>query len=163
MKIRKWVIRIAVIAVFIAIGALMMVIGRGHTVYFDNKSVEYEGVEYDAFHKVDVSVKGERVARLYEKERGSTTTIGQKFKMDLVVTADAESGEAGYSISLTLPYSIDGVIINLPALLSGLPEEAWLSEFIPAPSAEDEDVEEINTDEFSVEDFSETGSEDMAE
>ena len=27
---------------------------------------------------------------------------------------------------------MDGIVINLPALLAGLPEEAWYSEFVPA-------------------------------
>ena len=40
-------------------------------------------------------------------------------------------------IELTLPYNMDGIIINLPAYLAGLPEEAWLSEFIPAPEPEE--------------------------
>ena len=31
---------------------------------------------------------------------------------------------------------MDGIIINLPAILAGLPEEAWLSEFIPAVKEE---------------------------
>ncbi len=152
MKTRRWVIRIAAIVVLIGIGAVMMVIGRGHTVYFDNKSVDYNGASYDDLHKVEVIVNGERAAKLYENERGSAVWIGQNLKMDLVVTADKGSEEAGYSIGLTLPYNMDGVIINIPAILNGLPQEAWLSEFIPAPDTEEE-IEEINTDEFAIGDF----------
>jgi len=37
-----------------------------------------------------------------------------------------------------LPYSMDGIIINLPAYLAGLPEEAYLTEFIPAPEESEE-------------------------
>lgn len=159
MKTRRWIIRIAAIIILIAIAAAMMVIGRGHTIYFDNKSLDYNGTTYSDLHKIEVIVKGERVAKLYERERGSSTWIGQNFKMDLVVTADDNSKEEGYSISLTLPYNMDGIIINIPALLSGLPQDAWMSEFIPDPSEEEEDVEEINTDEFAVDDFGDSGME----
>ncbi len=159
MKTRRWVIRIAAIIILIVIAAVMMVIGRGHTIYFDNKSLDYNGTTYSDLHKIEVILKGEQVAKLYERERGSSTWIGQNFKMDLVVTADDNSEEEGYSISLSLPYNMDGIIINIPALLNGLPQDAWMSEFIPDPSEEEEDAEEINTDEFAVEDFGDSGME----
>lgn len=158
MKIRRWIIRIAVVVILAAVCAVMMIIGRGHTIYFDNKSLDYNGVSYDDLYKVEVVVKGERAAKLYERERGSTTWTGQDFTMDLVVKEDEDSDEAGYSIALTLPYDMDGIILNIPAILNGLPQEAWLSEFIPEPDTE-EDVEEINTDEFSMDEFSEEGAE----
>ena len=44
---RTLVIRIAAVAVLIALGFWMSVIGRGHTVYLDNKKLEYGGQTYD--------------------------------------------------------------------------------------------------------------------
>ncbi len=153
MKGRKWIIRLAALLVVIGIGAVMMVIGRGHTLYFDNKSLDYGGTHYDAFHKVEVSVKGAEDSKLYERERGSATWIGQNFEMNLLVTAEKKGEEIPYQVNLTLPYSIDGIIINLPALMAGLPQEAWLEEFIPTPSAADEegtDVDDLTGDEFGT-------------
>ena len=41
-----------------------------------------------------------------------------------------------------MPYNMDGIIINLPALLGGQPSAAYLSEFISTdPVEEEEDVE----------------------
>lgn len=156
MKLRNWIVRAAFVAVLVGICAVMMVIGRGHTIYFDNMSVDYNGQSTAAFHKVEVTVKGERAAKLYAKERGSAVWIGQDFTMDLLVTAEKGGEQIPYNIALTLPYNIDGVIINIPALMAGLPQEAWLSEFVPAPVAEEE-PEEIVTDEFSTEGASELG------
>ena len=66
--------------VLVAIGAAMMVIGRGHTVYFDNKSLEYEGQTYESPYKIEIYLdnngQGEAVAKLYDKERGQATQIG---------------------------------------------------------------------------------------
>ena len=42
MKKRTLFFRIGAIVILLAIAAVMMVIGRGHTVYFDNKKLEYE-------------------------------------------------------------------------------------------------------------------------
>ena len=70
MKKRTLFFRIGAIVILLAIAAVMMVIGRGHTVYFDNKKLEYNGETYDTPYKVCVYVNDERVAKLYDKERG---------------------------------------------------------------------------------------------
>ena len=148
MKGKTLIIRLAVLAVAAALAAVMMVIGRGHTLYFDNKTIEdYQGQEYKAFERVVVTVKGEEVAKLGKRERGMATWIGQDFKMVLEIRMTVEAIEKKgdepriEEISIQLPYGVDGVVINLPAYLAGLPEDAWFSEFVPMveeePSEED--------------------------
>ena len=141
-NVRTLLIRLAVVALCIALGATMLVIGRGHTLYFDNKTLEdYEGQTYSAYHKVVVTVKGEEVAKLGKRERGMATWIGQSFKMTLEITEKKGDEPRIEEISIQLPYGVDGVVINLPAYLAGLPEDAWFSEFVPMveeePSEED--------------------------
>lgn len=143
MKLRRILIPAAVVLLCVALGAIMMVIGRGHTVYLDNKTLEYNGTEYKAFHHVDVSVKGaEKLIKLDARDRGSAIWLGQNFHMNLTIT-DQKGDQPRYlSVDLKLPYGMDGPIINLPALLNGLPQEAWLDEFIPAPpSPEPDDID----------------------
>ena len=36
-------IRVLALVLVLALAGAMMIIGRGHTVYFDNKTIEYEG------------------------------------------------------------------------------------------------------------------------
>ena len=79
MKKRTLFFRIGAIVILLAIAAVMMVIGRGHTVYFDNKKLEYNGETYDTPYKVCVYVGDERVAKLYDKERGMATWIASDF------------------------------------------------------------------------------------
>ncbi len=146
---RRLLVRLVALLVVIGIAACMMVIGRGHTVYFDNKSLEWEGTTYETPYKVVVFVNGEQAAKLYDKERGMATWIGQDFKMDLEVTEVKKGEEVTTSYSLKLPYNMDGIVINLPAYMAGLPEEAYLSEFIPLTTEEDaEEVPEV--DEFGM-------------
>lgn len=146
---RAFLFRAGALALLLAIAALMMIIGRGHTIYIDNKSLEYEGKSYQGPYKAVVFVNDEQVAKLYDKERGMTTYIGQNFKMTLEVTQEKGGEEITTAYSLKLPYSIDGIVINLPAFLAGLPEEAYLSVFIPA--VPEESAEETPVlDEFAI-------------
>ena len=93
MKKRTLFFRLGAIAILLAIAAVMMVIGRGHTVYFDNKKLEVNGETYDTPYKVCVYVGDERVAKLYDKERGMATWIGQNFEMTLEITQEKGGDE----------------------------------------------------------------------
>ncbi len=138
-KVKKLLFRVGALVIVLAVAAVMMVIGRGHTVYLDNKTLEYNGTEYKAFYKVEVSTKEmDKTAKLMARDRGMSTWIGQDFHMDLVVTEKEGDSPKSLSIDLKLPYGMDNPIINLPALLAEPTEEdIWLDEFIPTPSTED--------------------------
>ena len=153
MKEKKWLARLAVLIVILGVAALMFVIGRGHTVYFDNKTAEYEGTEYTAFQKVEVYVNGERVAKLSKRDRGMATWIGQHFKMELEVTRNKGDEPERIPVAIELPYSLDGILVNLPELVAGLPQDVWQSEFVIAPPAADEDDELPSEDDMGLMDF----------
>ncbi len=147
---RKWMFRLGTVLVLIAIAACMMIIGRGHTVYFDNKKLDYEGQTYDTYRRINVIVNGEQVAKLSAKDRGMATFMGQSFSFDLEITKEKGDDPVTNTYSIKVPYGRDGTVLNLPGLLAGLPEEAYTSEFVPAepePSAEDE---EIVTEDFGI-------------
>ena len=149
---KQWIARILTVAVLLGIAAVMLVIGRGHTVYFDNKTAEYNGTEYPAFQRVNVTVNGERVAKLSKRDRGMATWIGQNFKMELEVTANKGDDPKIIPVSIRLPYSLDGIVVNLPELVAGLPQEAWQSEFVPMIPVEELE-EEIITEDDMLGDF----------
>ena len=152
MKSRRLIFQILLVLILIAIGGTMMVIGRGHTVYFDNKSLEYEGQTYASPYKIEIypgsTTEGDAVARLYDGERGSTTQIGQKITVTLIVTQEKGGEETTSTYTIDLPYNMDGPVINLTAYLAGLPEEAYLSEFIPVVTEEPE--EEITDEDLGL-------------
>ena len=146
MKARKLIIRITAVVVLIVIGIIMSIIGRGHTIYLDNKTLEYDGQTYKAPYKVTITVGGEELTKLYDKERCMVTNIGDSLELTVEVMQQKGGSETTETYKLTLPHSIDSVIINLPAYMAGLPEEAYLEEFIPAPSADLDDEEAPNTE-----------------
>ena len=69
------------------------------------------------------------------------TCIGQTFKMTLEITQEKGGSEERVDVTVSLPHHMDGIAINLPAYLAGLPEEAYLSEFQVAPEVVEEESE----------------------
>ena len=147
---RRFFFRLGAIVLLVAIAACMMVIGRGHTVYIDNKSLEYEGETYAPYYRATVYVNGERVSKLQPKERASATNIGQSFSMTLELIKDKGGETKTVDIALKLPYSMDGIIVNIPGYMAGLPQDAWMSEFVSTPTAAEMQDEEIPTEEEDV-------------
>ena len=154
-KTRRLLFRIGTLLILIAIAACMMVIGRGHTVDFDNKKLEYEGTTYDPPYKVTVYVGGEQVAKLNAKERGMASTIGQDFEMELKIMQVKGGDETRETYRIKLPRNLDGIVVNLPAYLAGLPQEVWMSEFVPLTPQETVEEEVPGGDEFDMEDLGE--------
>lgn len=141
--------KVGTVVLLLAIAAVMFAIGRGHTVYFDNKKLEYNGQTIDTPYKVVVIDGGEQVGKLYDKERAMTTVIGQTLDITFKITQEKGGDETIVSYRFALPYNMDGIIINLPGLFAGLPEEAYLSEFVQTIVEEDVDEEPV-TDEFGI-------------
>ena len=149
MSKRRLLFCAGTVLVLIAIAACMMVIGRGHTMYFDNKKLEYEGTTVEAVRRINVNVNGEQVAKLAKKERGMATFTGQSLTFNIEVIREKDGPSEFYDFTVKVPYGIDGIVLNLPGMIEGLPAEAYTSEFVPTPVEETED-EEIVTDEFGL-------------
>ena len=152
MNKRRWLFRIGMILLLVAVAACMMIIGRGHTVYFDNKTIEVNGQELKAYQRTDIYVNGERVARLAKRERGMATNIGQTFTFEADITENKGDEPVHHKETIKLPYGMDGIVLSLPAYFAGLPESDWRSEFVPQATTETE-PEEVITDEFDMGEF----------
>ena len=152
-KTRSWIIRAAFLLVLVLIAVVMLRIGRGHTVYFDNRALDHQGTTTAAPYKITVTVNGEQISKLYEKERCSVTNIGDRLELTLEVMQQKGGSETTTTYNLKLPHNLDGVIINLPGYIAGLPEEAYLEEFIPAPSTDLDDEEAPVTDDIGLGDM----------
>lgn len=151
---RKWIIRGCALLVILAIAALMFLVGRGHTVYIDNKTLEFNGQTAEAYQRVEVWVGGERLSKLGKRERTMSTVIGSNFEMKLINTVNKGDEPTEEIVKISLPYGWDGIVVNVPGYLAGLPQEAWMTEFISEPepvTAEDEP--EISEDEIPMGDF----------
>ena len=82
------------------------------------------------------------------------TTIGQNFRMTLRVMQEKKGEETEETYDIKLPYNLDGIVINLPGFLAGLPEDAWMSEFVSLATTVEEETEEVpGTDEFTMDEL----------
>ena len=153
-KMRSLLFRLGTVLILVGICAWMMIVGRGHTVYLDNKKLEYEGETYEPPYKITVIVKDEQVAKLNKKDRGMATTIGQNFRMTLRIMKEKKGEETEETYDIKLPYDLDGIVVNLPGLMAGLPEDAWMSEFVSLATTVEEETEEVpGTDEFTMDEL----------
>ncbi len=150
---RSLIVKICTVVVFLGIAACMFVIGRGHTVYFDAKSIEYNGETLKPGYRTAIFVNDERVARLEDGDRGMATCIGQNFKFRVEVTPEKGAEAIPYEFSIKLPYNMDGIVLNMPAMIAGAPESVYLSEFVSLAVESSPAEEEIITDEFALGDI----------
>ena len=151
---RKILFRVGTVVLLVAIAACMMVIGRGHTLYFDNKKLEYQGQSYDAIRRINVFVGDEQVAKLSKKERGMASFTGQSFKFRIEVIREKGGDSEFFDFDVKVPYGQDGVVVNLIGMIEGLPEEAWMSEFVPVAVEEpEEEAPEGDAFDTGLEDF----------
>ena len=150
MNKRRLLFRLAAVAILIAIAACLMVIGRGHTMYFDNKKLEYGDQTLDTYRRINVFVNGEQVAKLSAKDRGMATFTGQKFSFEIEATKEKGDEPVLCKYNITVPYGQDGTVLNLPGMLAELPEEAYTSEFVPVATESTEEDEEIVTEDFGI-------------
>ena len=148
MNKRRLLFCAGTVLVLVAIAACMMVIGRGHTMYFDNKKLDYEGRSVEAIRRINVFVNGEQVAKLSKKDRGMATFTGQSLKFSLEVIREKDGPSENYEYTVKVPYGEDGIVLNLPAMIEGLPADVYTSIFVPIATEETE--EEIVTDEFGL-------------
>ncbi len=147
---RSILIRLAALAAIIVLAAVLFKVGRGHTIYFDNKALEAGGKTYSPYYQVEVFVNDQSVAKLKEGDRGMAPTMGQKFSMILHITPAKGEKKYGKIASIDLPYNLDGIVVNIPALLEGAEQADYMTEFVPAADTSGDDEEVVITDEFEM-------------
>ena len=136
-------------AVLVAIAIYCLIIGRGHTVYFDNSNIA--GTNYNAYESIDVKYDGKKAGTLASGDRCSVTLTGQKLDVQFIYKKDANSSPVTIDSTIALPYSIDGIAINVPAYLEGAQEDIYISEYVSANESVEEVDEEVPvTDEFGI-------------
>ena len=92
--------------------------------------------------------------KLSAGDRGMGEVMGQKLSMTVEITDSEGASPHAHKVNMSIPYNMDGITINIPALMAGLPEDAYLSEFeILAPAEDEEGTDEANPDDMGTEEF----------
>lgn len=155
MKNKSFIYKIILVLVLAAICFIMIYIGRGHTLYFDNKSMEVDGTTMNPPYRIQVNVRGKEVADLRDGDRGMAIWIGPKASIELVVTKEKGVGKENIKYDVPLPRKYDGVVINLVGLLNNAKYDEYISEFVPLATTVSESEEEVIIDDMGELGFSE--------
>lgn len=148
MKNKSLIYKIILVIVLVVICLVMIYIGRGHTLYFDNKSMEINGLNVNPPYKVKVFIKGKEVADLGRDDRGMGIWIGPKAQLVLEITKEKGVAKENIEYDVPLPREYDGVVINLVGLMNAAPYDTYISEFVPLVTATSESDEELVIDEM---------------
>lgn len=136
------------IALLVGICVLCLIFGRGHTVYLDNKATE-DG-KYNYYDTIKAFDKdGEKIASIGPRERTSMQVIGQTCVVNVEFRRTNNSPKEELNLKFKLPYNMDGIIVNLPALIEGASEDEYLSEFVSTVVIGGGE-EDIQTDEYAI-------------
>lgn len=131
MKVSKtFLYRAGVVFFLVLIGVIMIFTGRKHIIYVDNKAIDYDGGSVSALYKIEVTVKNNDTKKLYQRERGEITVMGQNVTLNLVITDKKGGSERDIGYRIHIPFEKDAVVINVPALLEGLDESIWMTDFV---------------------------------
>lgn len=150
-KTRRILFTLAFVSILVGICVVCFIVGRGHTIYLDNKTTDDE--KYHYYDAIDIYQDGEKLTTLNARERTSLTQIGQNFEVELHYRKGKNDEKKEMVAYFKLPYDLDGIVINLPAMLDGADESVYMSEFVSmAIVSESEGDNEVPvTDEFGLE------------
>ena len=123
-------VRLAVVVVVILLAVFLYHYGKQHTVYVDNRTIEIDGVSYKALDWAEVSVDGRDSQEYSPRTRREETVIRQKHTIH-VVYEDEDFNQFEVDAEFTVPLNETQVVLSLPALVAGLEEDQYITEFVP--------------------------------
>ncbi len=134
MRIRSkkavMIIRIILPILYILLIALMFILGRTHTVLFENKKAD-DG-SFTHLGSIEISFDGKEPQELFKGERDKILLRGQKHKV-VIRFADGRDDFVG---EFRIPLFQDTVLLSLPALVENLPSAVTSFELYTEPTKE---------------------------
>jgi len=128
---RRRLVRAACVLVYIGLIALVLNLGKGHTLILDNKDAEDGSVK--ALDSISVSVDGQDPTDLSAGDRDMAKVRGQGHVVDVTIKDGPK-----VTRRIHVPLGEDMLLLSLPKLLAGQPA---VSRFVPkdvAPTPEDQ-------------------------
>jgi hypothetical protein len=143
MTRNSFVQRAGLLICLVVLSCFLFYIGKGHTIYIDTNALTVDGKEYKSAETIEVSIDGKEAESMGRAERTMTLVGGPGHTITIeVVSGDERKVEQRF----TLPTFMDSALVSVPAILAGLPEQHWVSAFVPA-SAEEASAEQMQHDE----------------
>lgn len=119
---KKLLIRLALVAVYIGLLALMLITGKQHTILIDNKDAEDSS--YQAVAGMSVQIDRMESAEYYPDDRDMAVVKGQAHKIKIEIFSEGKIIEKSFKV----PYGQSMVLLSVPKMLANL--EPWLEPFV---------------------------------
>lgn len=132
MKITRktLLIRLIIVAVWIALGALTFVTNRGHMLLIDNKDIP----GHDAPRLITVYVDKGKGVEYFSGDRDRVNVTGTKHRIKIEFTDGTPDFEGEFS----LPIKDDSYILSVPKMTAGIEPFVEVFRIAPSPPAEEE-------------------------
>lgn len=127
--LKRILFRLAALGLLVGLSSFLVWSGRGQTLLVDNKTIQIQGQELPALGLVQVSVNGKPPVEVARLERVKIEAMGTTLTLRAEIVGGMGVGKT-VETSFTLT-GRDMHLISLPALLAGLPEDQWISVFVP--------------------------------
>ncbi len=147
-KKRSFWIRVAVIALLIALGVWMFFIGKQHTILLDNN----RSGDYRPLDEVAVSIDGSEPLDIWSRMRDQMIVTGQGHTLT-VTYVDDNWQEQTITRELDIPVGEVYMLLSLPYLINNpdSPQEEWLTHFeSQAVAVTSDEGSDIVTDETAA-------------
>jgi len=116
------IVRAALLVFYVALGVIVFVNGRTHTVLIDNKSSE-DGSTV-AFRRVTVYVDNHEPLELYARDRELLMVRGQSHRIRIETQEGARRLEARFKV----PFGDDMILVSVPRMAAG--DEGFWEKFV---------------------------------
>lgn len=125
---RQRLFQAGTILIFVLLGLLFFIIGKGHTLLLDNKTVTLDGTEYAALALVEVSIDSSEPIELTRRMRDMVQVPGQRHTIT-VSFIDKTGNEVTLSKKFSIKVLQDMYLLSIPAFIEGA--ENWITPFTP--------------------------------
>ncbi|MDR1248514.1 MAG: hypothetical protein LBK63_04335 [Treponema sp.] len=114
MKRRKFIIRSALVLVWLLLGTALFIFNRGHTLLVDNRDLQDLGLRAPGL--IRVSIDGGAPLEFLRGDRDRYSLAGSNHRIRI----EFSDGEAPFEGTFTLPLRDDTYILSAPKLINGI-------------------------------------------
>ena len=140
VKKRRFIIKLGVIVIWIALLVILFVLNRGHSLLIDNRNVEDPAIR--APDLITVTVNKQKPLEFFRGDRDIFKVAGSKQR----IVIEFSDGTPPFEKVFSLPIGPDMFLLSIPKMING--EEPFFEVFVSRQ--ESRTVDETESDEEEV-------------
>ena len=130
---RRFLIRLALVVVWVGLGVLLFVVNRGHTLLVDNRNAESPAIR--APDLITVSVNSGKGLEFFRGDRDLFKVRGAQHRIHV----EFSDGTPPFEASFKLPLGPDMFLLSVPRMINGV--EPYIEVFHTQPEQRNDDAQ----------------------